>query len=198
MTKIYKVDEKLALAKELGLKSVESWLKAQEEFEQLTSLKFTPATRGEIRRRIVRTVGKHPLVLLRAFLNNNGVGDLALFCLFFGLVGGVVGAGAGFVVTRELDRLWVLGGLLSGLVSAFTCALKTTSISVSDVPLALWEEDLPYGALLAAKEATERGMTSLTVWYPQVYAKDPILSATTKHGATVILFEWDDKTLRSA
>ena len=91
-----------------------------------------------------------------------------------------------------------------GLLLALVGCLRR--VNIASMPLSEWKDDLPYGALLAVKEAKENGVTKLTHWgndfriyYPRLEARrvnaDPIITGLYK-GIEVEIFAWDDRKIR--
>ncbi len=205
MTKfIDRSQEKMALAKELGLSSYvrakETETKLKKEIEELTSMQFKVITEDEISKMlrkpywhgvdrssdglqfwtfIVLLVGT-----LSAFLMPVAVltktPDLFTTGAYFKLVG---------VIELSVIAFWGLGVL-------FTCVRVA---QVCKMPLNSWGWELPYGALLAVKEAKSKGLEDFEVYYPSrnnyydriLLKLDPVLTSK-KAGKLLEIFSWDE------
>lgn len=94
-----------------------------------------------------------------------------------------------FVVTSSI--FW-----LGGIACLASCWTKT---KIKSCVLEHWNGDIPYGGLLAIKEAKEKRLYNFHIYYPAKEEKplpaDPVIIAMMNHGVMVEVFAWDDGVL---
>lgn len=164
--------EKIALMREIGMTKR---LEAMEEISLLTSLRFKPITLEEIRKKL--RVKYKPKTFWKALYD----------AIFFDYPASVLVACIPIV------------GQLHVLADALANSKKRDSYW-SRMSLFDWERDIPYGALLAVKEAMEKGVTEFEIYYPVTQESvmlraDPIITGYIgKPGShtMVEVFAWDD------
>lgn len=81
------------------------------------------------------------------------------------------------------------------IVNALNCLRE---IDVEYMELKHWPHNLPSGALLAVKEAKERGISRFHIYYPALgghfFKSDPIIVGSYKNNTIMIeVFAWDDR-----
>lgn len=179
-------------------KDIERETFAGDEVKRLTDLKFKIITRTEIEKKLN----------VRYFDDNYFFNEtfFPLPCVVT-IVGTVVDLAYGF--SQFLDNHSFLHALVNkpmgytlavaaGLFAA--CAISSfRSARILSKNLSRWEDDIPYGGLLAVKEAKEKGFTEFTVFYPakqeKPLPKDPVIVAHGKYGVMVEVFAWDNGKL---
>jgi len=86
---------------------------------------------------------------------------------------------------------------LSGMVGFLVTRAKVIHQGMS---LRDWTHRIPYGALLAVKEAKEAGIERFSIHYPTttaersrwLAARDPVITGYSPKGNRVEVFSWDD------
>lgn len=178
-----RTQEKLELAKELGLNT---WYfdkelskqKVAQEVEKLTGMNFKVITNTEIDKRLRRIVWHGWMHTFDMFWVPLFIGGF--FCVLF----------AG--ISNSIFPLFLPGLFLVAYL--FSCFAKTV---VSSEHLSNWEGNLPYGALLAVKEAKANGISDFWISYPKYQKKhtrvlaDPIIYGHL-NGVMIEVFAWDD------
>lgn len=182
-----KIEEKIELLNKAGFDGIARNLRykqqAQQTIKDMTDLKFVPASKAEIDKKITSwyfgsdwncpwllfcVVGLLPLILL-------GKPNLTLANKTFILL-----------VTVSLDVI--------GLFLHFFSKTRTAMRALED-----WKDDLPYGACLAIAEAKKAGMDSFRIYYPVTKDRfvaervkaDPVITAH-KNNVEFEVFAWDD------
>lgn len=186
-------EEKMKLMVELGLESAAAkWA----ETNNLTNLKFRPITEEKINDLLSVTYDQN-----KAF----DPGELFGFGIL-GTLGGMVMLILSSMATGKDHWSLALYGLSLG--AAVGCyfgrarMVKETAV-ICNMPLIDWDDNLPYGALLAVKEAKQQGFKNFTIYFParqgsyygnmQRLKNDPIIVATKKNSAKMYnIFAWDD------
>lgn len=195
-----RTEEKIALAKELGLKG---YVQMKEEIKILTELKFKPITHEEIAKKI------------ESFYVRFELNEFSLQVLFFS---GLVFFLTTFFGTAYFDTTqapdWpalkaFLGGLrLASFIAAIPLVVGLISLFVhrsrsKTMALSSWKEELPYGALLATKEAVAKGIKDLHIAYPVTATRhaeetrikaDPVIYGYIGNNM-VEIFAWDDSKI---
>lgn len=200
------LDEKVALAGELGLTRQQQIWEAQHEAELLTQMSYEFASRDAIMARLRKHLLQHPAsrwrylaaclpLCLGATLFSAIVG-----CIVGGLLA-VVGVETGIIpspvsIGEAFSKIGPLSTGLCATAGAFVAAgVQLTTFpepwSLRAMPLSLWATPLPYGALLAVKEAKARGLSCFSIYYPEERASDPVITGK-RNGAEVIIFSWDE------
>lgn len=199
---IDRTEEKIELAKQLCLKG---YVRAKEEekavkkaIRDLTGMSFKPISEGEIEKKITSRVWDfnsfRTSEARSAALSASTASFVCIFviALFYGYLG------------QAWKALAVYPVFL--LVLLASCYRKT---KVQDMYICEWQEELPYGALLAMKEAKEKGVAGVRglgpemykIYYP-VYAssidrrvkEDPVIVGYF-NGVLVEIFAWDDSKI---
>ncbi len=204
MTKVVdRSQEKLALAKELELdeyvRSREKEIEVKKELENLTNMKFKLTSEREIKKALTKLYW-HGVNFERegaqfwSFII--GIGGLLTAIV----VAGVLGMEKGILVQAKLFGLYSLIAF-----GVWSFGLLLTCVRFCDVRqtrLREWTEELPFGALLAVKEAKERGFKNFSIYYPckaDYYQPirlllDPIITSE-KAGLLVEIYAWDDSKI---
>ena len=206
-----RTEEKLKLAEELG---IEGYVQAQKQalkdaiakeereavIKELTGMKWRPLTEDSFK-----------FFPKRKFVNRGWFSEPGFL---FGLILSTIPM---FLLTAFLNIMRTNGWVFSGTVTlcvlscSFIAELLThiRRVQVSSMPLSEWKDDLPYGALLAVKEAKGSGVVGVPMWksmgsgfkiyYPRLEQRrvnaDPIITGLYK-GIEVEIFAWDDKKIR--
>jgi len=183
--KVDRTKEKIALIKELGLKLVLASLKDKD-------LRFKPISTVEITRK------------LRMSPRCWNLSECTCMGLTIGALSGFI---AGVILEVVLHYLKIvhpgglplismpiLGALLGGTIGSFSNPLHRAF--TDSKPFQNWAFDLPYGALLAVKEAKRAGVKSFRIHYltnkPDWVNSDPVITGVTRSGQTVEIFSWYD------
>lgn len=198
-----KTVEKMELARDLGLTGIYGGLHQKVETKKaidlLTGMKFKPITRDEINKKLPSFYWA-PKESRTWLFNLIGIG-LVVGMLLSALVTLVVSAlfcgkdnppamflvNHGWTVALSSYAAWnVAIFLLNGWHEA----------TIRRMPLREWESEVPYGALLAVKEAREKGIEQFVISYPvtersERLRMDPVITGIF-HGIEVEVFSWDD------
>ena len=172
-----RAEEKLKLAEELGIEGYVATQKqalkdaiAKEEREaviqELTSMKWKPLTKDSFKFFPKWVWGEwlseniNPIV---AFIVSATVTGLAYF----------IGAFIVYEVFGVSENYCVYGALI--LTTITSIGIVSTGfihkVEVASMPLSEWKDDLPYGALLAVKEAMESGVDGIGTGSYKEYQK---------------------------
>ena len=170
-----KIDEKVELAKELGLSK---WLGQYEDDLSELNMKFKPITYQEIRKRL--NIDK--LIWGKKF-NLEMVPQMLSTGFLFIVIFFIIGMAFGEIVPSFDNNLFLLltpPSLISlGLI--ILLGFRKGIIELYRAPVGEWQYDMPYGAMLAIKEAKEQGFKTdnMVIFYPQVRTElvksDPII-----------------------
>ena len=227
-----RTEEKLRLAEELGIEGYVQTQKqalkdaiAREEREavikELTGMKWKPLTKDSFK--------WFPKWKWGGWDTSTAISPLTVFTVTAVIVGGVsmlLAAGANQYLNIPDNYCWLGVLVVTTLASTIMTAFGFThKVEVASMPLSDWKDDLPYGALLAVKEARWSGVvgvpmrksmgggavywngesgikpdtTSFKIYYPRLEARrvnaDPIITGFYK-GIEVEIFAWDDKKIR--
>lgn len=175
-----RTEEKIKLLKEVGMYASASLLEekkaVEDEIKALSDLKFKAITNDEIFNKIL---GQHFRIQLRSIIYS---------VIFFGIIvydffSYPTGKGLGIC-------------FLSTVIGLCFSAIRTAVLEASDLLIANkriedWDKNIPYGAALAIKEAKERGLDNLSIYYC-FKVKDPVIVHTFPKGSMVEIFSWDD------
>lgn len=182
-----RTEEKMALAEELGLTSYvnsrKGALKAKQEkkareeaLAELTKMNFKPLDWGKVN----KMFPSHVWVWKRFLSNPNGM-------RYAPITSATLAAGLGWPLlaasTTGLEHPWRFFGIFAGLIwSPFligtlinSCLLSLVEVRIVTDWLKDWSAELPYGALLAMKEAKELGVETFKedVWLSDWQSYDP-------------------------
>ena len=156
------LQEKLEIARELGLtgyisaqeaKVAEAKAKEEREavIQELTAMKFKPITMKEIG-------GYFPKWKWVVGLKDNGIAPI-----FFGF-GVFVTVSLVFSLINTPVFPYVFYAAICGfIVAGGVSAIDLKKVQIASMPLSDWRDELPRGALLAVKEAKERGVVGKTI-----------------------------------
>ena len=174
---IDRTDEKYILAKELGLNGYRIRVENEKLVKEFTNLKFKPITRRQIEK-----------ALRKLYFEVSG--EAFMSALFIGMIGATIS----IIPVSEVSPLFILLAPLSAVLGFFGRAFQLAE--VDSMPLRQWQDNLPYGALLATKEAKEAGLGSFQIFYPvkdsaRRLLSDPIITGS-KNGIDFEVFNWDD------
>lgn len=185
--------EKVKLAQELGL---HSWA----AIHGMINMKFKPITHEQISIKLGE--GKRHWRLKMV--------DLNLFELWFLAVIGsgfttIFSCGLSSVITGQLNNYHpqlhdVLIGVSVGLIGVVFAFLRSgmCRVRIEGKHLNLWTDNMPYGALLAVKEAKEAGLTNFYIHYPVLVGErvmaDPVIVGQLGNSMYEVFF-WDDGTI---
>lgn len=187
--------ERVELMKELGMKSALNNLHEQAErqrvVDEMVGLKFKMASREDIEKRLTVVRWRAE----RAFYNGPTF-------LIIGILGALVGVLFGMFGLIWDTALWMLvGGIVGGLI-ATTLGIICPGLEKAEIKtcsLAEWKWDMPYGAMLATKEAIGKGIEKFRVWYPSadyepIMKHDPIITGE-KGGVMFEVYAWNEKEI---
>lgn len=192
-TKIDYTEEKVALARELGLVDcAETMAQIKKEIDELTNLKFKPISYNTISKMISKRV-------FRPFYHE----DSRTGCI----ICASIGYGSSFLI-------FLIGLSCSDPKNAFNIlnwGTALTSIPVigcfiaasfpkcdrQEKALTSWKDPLPRGALLAVKEATVAGLSNFQIHYPVLESRrvlaDPVIVGYRKDiKSPLLIHAWDD------
>jgi hypothetical protein len=192
--KMDRTSEKIALAESLGLRNYLSGQKEKlllkKDIEDLTAMNYKPIHA----KAVAKMIGK------KLYFNFNKDSDDVIFPfvvipMIIGALAFLIGISNLFVSAPPVSALKCL--LLSAVCTSLMFAnwLSWTEIIVDS--LESWRHDLPYGALLAVKEAKDKGLENFKIYYPakqrRKFSADPVITAKSKAGTEVMIFAWDDR-----
>lgn len=193
------IEEKVELAKELGL---DYWASTQQKEidKKRTVNDLTAMKMPVVNETLVKALLGHGTVRLdlkksfQAFLDAlpESVGVAMAIMLFGALIGTLV-ALVGSARSMNIVWFYICLPLFAMLALAATFVLTGfEEIEVKSSPLKIWDKELPYGAMLAVKEAKKNGLKEFTIWYPTLMKpkSDPIITAE-KNGVMVQVFAWN-------
>ena len=182
--------EKIELANELGLEWGKEMIKELEfksEVSKLTSMNFKPITRIEIQKRLIKN--NDLPIILGTILSVIGI---ALFIILPFL----------HQVKGEFNAVWLNPGILIGFIGflILVTAIESPRVILNRMALKDWKDNIPYGALLAVKEAKSVGLSNFWIYYPvraeRRMMADPIivgyLSLVDEKDTMFEIFYWDD------
>lgn len=180
-----KLEEKLELAEELGLTEFK---RSALMVKEAMSLKFKCTTVPEVHREIMQMVWRaYRWVVIAGYLR---------------FVFAVISAAAFFAtISMPKDSLVLAAICISSMLIFTACEIVKIEFTfeVYDMSLEKWGHDLPYGAMLAVKEAKDAGCRNFYIFFPVKSSKkvsaDPIITAMTKNGNLVKVFAWDDSKI---
>jgi len=190
-----KIEEKIALAKELKLHGPLAYLEMEQEARSLSDLKLKIVTHMDIENKLKTWYWASHLDQAKRDMDRFVPRLLvpASILLFAGiLVATSIGEKEYPMILKEgLPFLTILAGLMYGLMG-----FERSDVSV--MQLHQWRDKLPYGALLAVQEAQARGFTEFVIYYPEKQGRtsmrikaDPMIVAV-KNGLLIEVFAWDD------
>ncbi len=195
MTKLIdRTEEKMELAKELGLYSYHKEKLAQKEtkitINDLTSMNFKPISQKEIQKKL-RGLYFHGFDTSEEWAQVLIFSGIAVAVL----IGGTMWATGQHNVAKILWMVCLFGVLVPISISMFRMS------TIKDMLLISWSDEIPYGALLAVKEAKEKGIKDFRIYYPtrseylpiRIIA-DPIITGK-KNSIEVEIFAWDDSKI---
>lgn len=194
--------EKIELARELGMSEYvhknKISLQEQEEICRLTSMNFKPTNPHNIKKMICKRVWHGFLEKERyswggtSLSGSNVVWIVPLAAAF--LFAFCVVATSSYQLTEIRNALFVVLAIcavpiIGWIISRFKkCELKDKSLNS-------WSDNIPYGGLLAVKEAKEAGLDNFEIYYPTKqevrYVADPVIVGYSK-GVMFEVFAWDD------
>lgn len=195
---IDRTKEKMELARELSLGGYTQWVNENAKCLEI-GLHFKETNRNDIDSTIIRNLWKHPegrKIMLLSLIEPSLAGLGA---------GSVVGFGIGTIVATALlhsspqlpELITITGFSILGLslLLGLVLGVYGINISIESDFLHNWKGNLPYGALLAVKEAREKELYSFDIWYPtRAKSIDPVITA--KAGDRLFkIFEWDEGKL---
>lgn len=183
-------EEKMKLMIELGLESAAvKWAEAN----NLTNLKFRPITEEKIES-----------LLTISYPQKRGFDGETFIAT--GIVGMIISILVSIKTTELFNYRVCLPVMACATVIGYILSRPRTVrelAEVCDMPLVEWEDNLPYGALLAVKEAKAQGFKDFDIYFPakqgsyygniQRLKNDPIIVATKKNSTKMYnIFAWDD------
>lgn len=176
-TKEERLKEKISLARELGM---EIWADTRD-----LDIKFKKISLEEISKKL--NAGK----IISKKRNTFNLYATFLWPIF--VYGHVIFQGS---MRGYIDHFLIASiGCLYWAIKYQTEVSNEKIIEVKRMTLELWEEDIPYGGLLAVKEAKKRGFEDFTIYYPVAQEKrvmeDPIIIGM-KNNFRYEIFFWDE------
>lgn len=217
--------EKIALAEELGIsyysnikkeeiKNKEEYARKELVIKELTGMKFRPITHERIASMFPKWAFKrcdeswgHQIAASMVVLSLSGI-----FSIFMGITLDLIF----HVLTNELMFGIVCTNAIV-FVSGIHLYERVGKVEVAEMKLNNWQGEIPYGALLAVKEAKEFGIkgsqeyenyynekglhaqrivdVGYKIYYPKLQVKikaDPVITGMYK-GVEVEIFAWDDR-----
>lgn len=192
MAIVDRTQEKIELAYELGMRD---WARAQEsikkEITYITSMQFKEVTVDEIESRL------NKLTFFKDFPADTFRGNV--FCFFFI---------AGICILIAVPILF-FGKELSGATHSLIASVVSIGISglflllnginrctTKSMDIEDWKDNIPYGGMLAMKEAKDKGIECFKIFYPVLdkerFKSDPIIVGELSSGKMVEIFFWDD------
>lgn len=199
-----RIQEKIDLARELGLGNVVNYYQATLEIDELTGMGFKPITEDQIRKKIVPRfcLGRfQPFTIFVGFVST----VITLVVLLLAVVYHLGGDPSMELVVNQIHSWFphfssfIATEWIVALGQGFVYYPKMRSKYLEE-----WHEPIPYGALLACKEAKEKGFGSFRIYYPvkeEMRLKlDPLITASRRNTpyTQYEVFAWDDSKIREA
>jgi len=199
-------EEKVALAKELGLDRCAEALMAKKlseeqtrkEVAELTNLKFKPISKPQIEKMLNNRVFKH----MHHTENILGIIWSSVGVAFFLGIDAIVHITTKSHFDKGDVTILSLGTACVVIDALLYFHASFPKMVTSGMKLTSWAESLPRGALLAVKEAKEAGLADFNIYYPtlegrRVYKADPVITGK-KPGITssLMVHAWDDGKVR--
>lgn len=186
---VARVKEKIAIAKKLGMKR---WA----DVHEFTDANFPRITHDEIHDKLGHR-------WFREFDPETFIGGMFGIAFFDVVVGGLMSVGSH--PNHTLPAPWIIAAIIAAELVALVAASYFHRVQISTCDIEEWEDNLPYGAMLAMAEADKRGYDDFTVHYPSklYHARikdDPIITAKRKidkvwDNKRYEIFAWDDGKL---
>lgn len=145
------LEEKLQLAKEVGAHSYADKIETEKEIKSLVGIKFQK----------IEDDNYIKSKLCRGFIfdfSRGLFGASMIGILLLGLFGWIL------VKEQILSNIVLFSSMLTVAIFGFSSALRRPELESTS--LSSWNGQLPYGALLATKEAKEIGMSDFEIYYP--------------------------------
>lgn len=206
---IDRTEEKVGIARELGLAG---YIKTKERAAQdaliakeLTKMSFKPISDEEIEKKICHRVWDWGTIEVDSDAYAAWIGTPTIVLLTSMIITSSIQYWEGFKRTIFIGL--PIYFLLLGL--AFLSCYRRTKVKT--IPICQWRDELPYGALLAMKEAREAGIAGMDgydspiddpsryqIHYPGYASSfdrvkaDPVITGLYK-GVQVEIFAWDDR-----
>lgn len=189
------IEEKMRLMKEIGMESavsaIEQKARMLEEAKRLTEMKFRPTSEKEIRRKICGLY----------FIKETVTPERIIFPIIRICVAVLITALAAlFTINKFRGPEWLwsafFAGGIAGLIFSF---FGLSEMEMKNLPD--WTENIPYGALLAVKEARQAGLRDFTIYFPVTERRarvmaDPVIVGYTHRDVyrnnPYEVFAWDD------
>lgn len=193
-------EEKMKLSRELGLSyksrgSIESkatsvidQVKSVDEIKRLTDMKFKLISSKQIREKLsVQYWGEGE------DSNAGLIGVGGVLAVLFLFANGIIYSTGNCKLVNP-----VIIGLLSlcTFLALLGYKLAWVDAEIFETPLHNWDHDIPYGGLLAIKEAKDKGLNDFHIYYPakkkELMKSDPIIVSKQAHGVMIEIFSWDE------
>lgn len=189
---ISRTKEKIELANEIGMGN---WaddaikeINRKKAVNDLTAMKFNPTNEKTIEKKICKNYWGIVSLELSPW-------SLLVIPAILSIVFGIVFS-AGLLIVFSVNISFPVGMLfvLQGIALLARCFwLKPI---LQKMALKSWRDPIPYGAMLAVKEAKEKGIKVFDIYYPvkadskRLFA-DPVITGF-YNGVLVEVFSWDD------
>lgn len=193
---IERVEEKEILADELGLKGLTQYIYEQKrdherEIENksaikvLTEMKFKVISEKELKDMLCKKRIWYPSDKAEQLTGSL----VTMFMAFFGFTCAHFAPGN---TSHYIELSLFFTTCFFGILSLMLCFNKP---DLKVQRLYEWKNNIPYGALLAVKEAREKGIGNFYIYYPaklnKRYNTDPAITGF-YNGVQVLVFAWDD------
>ncbi len=197
--------EKLELAGELGMKNwkdtKEHELAVKKDIKDMTAMKMKPITKKEIKDKLTFKLwhgfryqdyegNKSSVGLYGSIFGGLGVGVFLSFIFY--LIIDIPNTGVWELTTNQVIFAWCIPLILSATSFALYCLSRYKNCAVKIMKLDKWEDNIPYGGMLAVKEATEKGLGSFHIAYPckdeDRIMTDPIIVGFSDYGNIYEIF----------
>lgn len=214
-TIINRKEEKLAIAKEVGAYGVEKFLANEindkKTIEKITELNLNITNRILLEKKLcnkylpnLEGAKSHRSDEFTTYTSMRSIACLSIFVTL--IIDMVCSTSRGIILPLHL-----IGMAISSVFTLIACFSVYQKPSLKVIDLEDWREDMPFGALLAIKEAKERGCTDFKVAYPVLdderitkFRLDPAVIANKRVKVTselertmmVEVFAWEDGKIR--
>lgn len=186
-----RTDEKIALAREVGMAQwAQHVIRVREEVAALTNIRFKPTTYEAIERMLCNKRVFKPYYYEDVLVWAVVVGTIGAFGLimYFLSIMNHIGNWADF-------KVWL--GVLGGFETLLFVCSSFPKLSINSKHLHRWTDNIPYGALLAVKEAKDAGIGSFRIYYPVFESRrvlaDPVITGKFRDSEQeLMIFAWDD------
>lgn len=215
ITKSDKTLKKIELAEKLGMNSFtdnfKKKIKIKEEIANMTDMNFKQITEDEIEKMICKKIPHN----CEELQNSDSLIAIILLSFLISVCSGIVSLVYACKPQPFTIPLLITLGSFGICLFNFIVPWKQKTV-LKKIELKEWNDNIPYDALLAIKEAKEKGLNDFEIYYsvkdevlknyvtyrdsykvkenPQIrYNTDPVIVGYSKNNIMFEVFTWDDK-----